>query len=182
MCFDSGSLLLGVFGCRWEDFVGPLSHSREGSLQINVLFWMVTFILWWNISVLMRVVFSRMTMPSSTGQGRSLIGLKEMMWIICCGLRSHLISIERLWESLYLARHRSLHHHHKNIKWGNILGKNGVHPSSRVPDSHWSCPPSFRFSYKLYPNCVYLKTAHRNVRDKDIKCDIAFHCYYRWAV
>ena len=41
-----------------------LSTQREESLQINTkLFWVITFILWWNISILMWVVSFRMTMP-----------------------------------------------------------------------------------------------------------------------
>ena len=41
-----------------------LSTQREESLQINTkLFWVITFLLWWNISILIWVVSFRMTMP-----------------------------------------------------------------------------------------------------------------------
>ncbi len=43
----------------------------------------------------------------------------------------------------------ALYHHHQNTKWGNIFWTNGVHPSSRLPETcrikakaHWSCSGS----------------------------------------
>ncbi len=88
----------------------------------------------------------RITVPPSTGQEGSLNGLMsmKMMWIICYGLHSHRISTHmntcgRFWTN---ALDSALHHHHQNIKWGNIFWKNGVHPSSRVQRLGESMPRS----------------------------------------
>ena len=44
------------------------SHLREGSLRINTkLFWVITFILWWNTSVLLGTVSSVITMSHPEG-------------------------------------------------------------------------------------------------------------------
>lgn len=48
----------------------------EGSLWINTkLFWVITFMLDWKISVQMEEVYSRMTMAPLVGHERSLTGL-----------------------------------------------------------------------------------------------------------
>lgn len=71
--------------------------QREESLLINTkLFSGFTFILRWNISILMAVVSSRMTMSQFTGHEGSQNGLMDMkiMSLICCDLHSHQISTE----------------------------------------------------------------------------------------
>ncbi len=111
-------------------------------MQINgKLFWVITFILQWNISILMGVVSSRGTMPASTGHEGSLNGLMSMklMWIICCGFHSH------LWEILdRCVRQRSPPQSSKHQM--SIFWKNGVNSSSRIPETcrinakaYWSC-------------------------------------------
>ncbi len=52
--------------------------------------------------------------------------------------------IEHLWDIVLDSALR--HHHHLNTQWGNISWMNGVHPSSRHPETwrinakaHWSC-------------------------------------------
>lgn len=107
----------GLVALLWcgRHFVGMvwihMSPQKEGSRQINTkLFWGMGFIQWWNISILMGVVFSRMTVPSSTGNKKSLDGLIRIniMLITCYGL----------YTSIQL---------------------NGVHPSSRAHRLHNHC-------------------------------------------
>ena len=58
----------------------------------------------------------------------------KMMWIICCGPRSHQISTQlntyvRFWTDVLDS---TLHQHHQNTKWENIFWKNDVHSCGRV--------------------------------------------------
>lgn len=59
-----------------------LTPLSETSMQINTkLYWVMIFILWWNISVLMCVLSSRMRMAPSGGTG-ALMNVKLMCVIL----------------------------------------------------------------------------------------------------
>lgn len=55
-----------------------LLPSWEGSLDINAKFSLL--LIWWNISILIGVAFSRMTMPLSIGHNISLNCLMSVKW------------------------------------------------------------------------------------------------------
>lgn len=84
---------------------------------------------------------------TNTDAPRQVTGLVEwfdvprakMLWIICHGFHSHQIAtqpIPQLWEVLEQCVH---HDHHQSTKCGNVLWKNGVHPSSRPRDLKSLC-------------------------------------------
>ncbi len=80
--------------------------------------------------------------PSIRHEG-SLNGLMsmKMMWIICYHtISTQLNSYGKFWIDMLDS---ALHHHHQNIKLGNILWKNSVHPSSRVQRLVESMPKCF---------------------------------------
>lgn len=116
---------------------------REESMQINTnFFWLITFCLLWNISILMAVVSSKMT-------PRYLNYINNMLWP---SQLPNFNPIEKVWEILeQCVIDSNFYHHHLNSNWGNIHGKNGVRPvqSSLVPETyrsdakaHWSCSGS----------------------------------------
>ncbi len=66
----------------------------------------------------------------------SLVSMK-MIWIVCYCLRSDKISnqfntYEKFWTDAFDS---ALHHRNQNIKWGHTFQKNGVHWSSRAPET-----------------------------------------------
>lgn len=74
-----------------------------------------------------------MTLLQSTGYKASLNGLMsvKLMWIICCGLRSHQISTQlyiygRVWTDMLDS---AFCHHLHNTKWGNTFGRRVFFPS-----------------------------------------------------
>ena len=123
-------------------------NARPLQWGVPVAMLSLTFILWWNISTVIGVVFFRMTMPlfiEYEGSLNALMSMK-MMWIICYGLRSHQISTHLNTNGRFWTLDSTLYHHQQNTKWGNIFWKNGVHPSSRVSKTcrintklNWSC-------------------------------------------
>ncbi len=137
------SVLWGAFCWHGLGLLVPLEWRVTASQDKLVL--SIRFILWWDISILVGVFSSRMTMPSSIGHEGSLNGLMSMkIWIICYGLCSHLISTQlntygRFWTDVW--QPILLLHSKDTVK---IIWKKGV-PSSRVPKTcrinakaHWS--------------------------------------------
>lgn len=92
-------------------------HLSLVSLQINTkLFCVITFILWWNVSILIGVVSSWMTMPPFIEHEGSL---NSLMRIICYDLCSHHVSAQlsscgRFWTDVL---HSSVHHNQTPNEW-----------------------------------------------------------------
>lgn len=88
--------------------LGPLVllQAKVRATQYKREYWVITFILWWNISIMIEVVSTRVTMHTSIGREGSLNGLMSIktVWIIWCGLYSHQISTEHLLKILIVAQ------------------------------------------------------------------------------
>lgn len=90
---------------RWLA-VGGMILAWFGSLPIDMkLLWVITFMVWWNIPVLMGVVSSRTAVPPVLGSEDSLNGLmskKKLVWIIYYCLCGHQVSslVDHLWMIL----------------------------------------------------------------------------------
>ena len=90
-----------------------------------------SFILWWNLYILMRVVLSRMMMPPSAGHDGSLdvwVLTRCESYAVCYGLCSHQSSTQLnncgiFWTNVVEG---ALHHNHQNGKWGHLFSKNGL--------------------------------------------------------
>lgn len=104
-----------------------LSRLREGSLRINTkLFWVITFILWWNTSILLGTVSSVITMSHPEGltelcdEYGNYLNHTLQPW-----QSTDLNPAERLWEILdwqrYLpmsSKHQNIEHH--QVEWRSI--------------------------------------------------------------
>lgn len=90
---------------RWLAVSGMIL-AWFGSLPIDMkLLWVITFMVWWNIPVLMGVVSSRTAVPPVLGSEDSLNGLmskKKLVWIIYYCLCGHQVSslVDHLWMIL----------------------------------------------------------------------------------
>lgn len=86
------------------------------------LFWLITFVLWWNILIQMQMVSSRMTLIS-THPAWVLLRTKMMLWPF------ESKKSQPSWTPM--KEFGSLHNHLNQI----IVSKNGVHFSNPVPET-----------------------------------------------
>lgn len=88
----------------------------------------------WNISILMEVVFPRITVPLST-----------IVWWVCKKYQSYAMTFtvarsQFSWTAIRdfftdMLDNTLHHHHHQNTSWGDIFWKN-AHPSSTLSETY----------------------------------------------
>ena len=111
------------------------AFSWHSLVTLVPLFCAVTFILWWNTSILMGVVSSRITIPSSTGHKGSRNGLSVKMM----SLSSHYISTHLNTYQHWRVRQSSAPPLSKQ-QMDEYVFLEWFYPSSRVPETFTSMP------------------------------------------
>lgn len=96
-------------------FTCPFSLKNH-SKSVEV-FGLISFILWWNNSLVIQTIFFRLTPPPATVQRDSVLRMKVMIWPSKSS--KELNAIERCWIL------GALHHYLQNTYWGNICSKSG---------------------------------------------------------
>lgn len=162
LCFD------GIYLTCYRSICPVKKHSTTISTKF---LWLITFIAWWNIYILMRVVSTR-TNPPSTGHEGSPNGLMsiKMLYLICYDHHSHPISTQlNTFERFCIDMLGSaLHHYHQNTDFDNIYWMNGIQSSSTVPETfkiyvkdHWSCSSGLTSYLVTVFNHRAVQTFHR---------------------
>lgn len=139
----------------WFGSICPhgVSHHYKSILQ---LFWLITFILWWNISILVGVVSSRMTPLPPT---RFEMKMKR------CKSHATAFGDSRIQPERTSTRDiGAFHQYNQNTNWRKIFWKNNVQCSSTLPETcrinakvHWSCSGTLLTHFKLlFPLIWYL--------------------------
>lgn len=117
---------------------------RWQSLWIKTLFWLITFSLWWNISVLIGGVSSRMTPPPSKGHE----DLPNNLYL--CNIKTH-THLHKHQISTPLATwgnnmlDRALYHYHQSTNWRMFIFPVQFQKGTISSKHNWGCSGGSRW-------------------------------------